>query len=86
MEQYYLIVNVESDTYNKWHRLVKGKRCTIESLEKGEIAWLMIENISPYDEWSRFHTSLVNDFTEINECTVIETRNSVYTLRRIEDG
>lgn len=88
MPEYYLIVNVESDTYNKWHKLVKGKRCTIEALELGEMAWFMVEKLSPYYEFTRFHTSIVNavkvdvDSGEI----VIETENSVYTLRRIDNG
>ena len=86
MKQYYLIVDVESDTYNKWHRMVKGKRCTIESLELGEMAWFMIEGISPYYEWTRFHTSLVNGFEDYDTHIVIKTENSVYTLRRTENG
>lgn len=84
--EYYLIVDVESDTYNKWHRMVKGKRCTIESLEVGEMAWFMIEKLSPYYEFTRFHTSLVNRIADYGAYIVIETENSVYTLRRIEDG
>lgn len=86
--EYYLIVDVESDTYNKWHRMVKGKRCTIESLELGEMAWFMIEKLSPYYEFTRFHTSLVNgvQYEEDTGELVIKTENSVYTLRRIENG
>lgn len=86
MQEFYLIVDVASDTYNKWHRLVTGKRCTIETLELGEAAWFMIEGISPYYEWTRFHTSIVNSVNVEDEEIIIKTENSVYTLRRIEDG
>lgn len=82
----YLIVSVESDTYNKWHKHVTGKRCAIESLELGEIAWFVVENLTLYEEFSRFHTSIVNSVCVEDEEIIIKTENSVYTLRRIEDG
>ena len=82
----YLIVSVESDTYNKWHKHVTGKRCTIESLELGEIAWFVVENLIVYEETSRFHTSVVKSVNIEDDEIIIKTENSVYTLRRIEDG
>ena len=79
----YRIVGVKSKRpkVNRWHELVTGKLCTIESLEPGESGWLVIEGIA-YRDWpTQFHTSPVIGTTEKDGVLTIETANSVYTLK-----
>ena len=83
----YRIVSVRSkrERENKWHRVVTGKLCVIESLEWGEMAWLRIWGISPWEETTRFHTSSVLKTTEKDGVLTIDTVNSVYTLEMVNE-
>lgn len=87
----YRIVGVESkrSKVNKWHNLVTGKLCTLESpLECGEMAWLLIEGIACFDYGdmlTRFHTSLVLRTEEKDGILIIDTENSVYTLEMVNE-
>lgn len=85
----YRIVKVESKRpkVNKWHKIVTGKLCTLESpLVVGEMGWLLIEGIARFDYGdmlTRFHTSPVVRTEEKAGVLTIETENSVYTLETV---
>ena len=83
MEKYRIVrVDSKRTRVNKWHEVVTGKLCTIEFLRVGEIGWLLIDGISPWEETTRFHTSLVLVIVEQDDELTIETENSVYTLKK----
>lgn len=85
----YLIESVESkdkEVYNRWHKVVTGKRCIVDYLKHGEGAHMMVEGLlGDHGEWNGFRTSWVLSTAEKSDYLFIETRNSVYTLRRLPD-
>ena len=83
----YRIENVESKRPghpNKWHERVTGKICTVETMEWGEMGYLVVEGLVNHrygDLPTRYRTSPVRKTVEKDDVLTIETENSVYTLR-----
>lgn len=84
----YRIENIESkceEKVNRWHTVCLGKLCIVDCLVKMQCAHMKIEGLIDPGVWSGFHTSSVYDVRWEGEIAIIETRNSVYTLRRLPD-
>ena len=84
----YLIESVErkdESEQNKYHDVVRGKRCSFEQISVSGGARLLVEGLLRPDVWSWYRTSSVLAVLERDGCVYFETRNSVYTLREISD-
>lgn len=82
------IESVESkrpDKPNRWHKRVTGKLCTIECLRVNWSATLRIAGLSPVASSTMFYTSTVVDANLNDDVLTIETVNSVYTLRMVDE-
>ena len=80
------IFNKRPDKPNRYHERIVGKRCGIEYLGPGSYCWLWIEGMRGCESYTRYHTSTVMDTKPFDGGTLMETANSVYTLKWIGDS
>lgn len=80
----YVIDNIEEKygRYNPTHEEVSGLVCYPAYLCIGERGWLLYEE--SYGYWPRvYHLSVVEKVTENENSVIIETKNSIYTLKEV---
>ena len=77
----------ENVRYNPLHDEIDGCEAVILEAKAGDIGWMSYKyEDCMYHGWHTMHTSLINGVDEHDGVVTIETRNSVYTLKEIENN
>lgn len=82
----YLVESIEEKgvKHNYSHEDVLGSVCYPAYVKVGERAWILYEE----DEFlwpHRYHLSIVKAVTHTDDSIIIETENSIYTLKEVRE-